>query len=145
MRIGDISQNVKLVLLSPPISFLYVARGACGEENLSSVAWDVCRWISPGLCLCTRLVTTGKHLKSLSFVALAVEILAFTSHMSATTKDQILAECNLGLTLIFLLLLLQVTWWAEPWRIWTSCWPCRMAAGSRTWCYLLPTSSSSTT
>lgn len=38
MRIGDISQNVKLVLLSSPIAVLYVARGACGEENLSSVA-----------------------------------------------------------------------------------------------------------
>lgn len=38
MRIGDISQNVKLVLLRPPFAFLYVARGACGEEHLPSIA-----------------------------------------------------------------------------------------------------------
>lgn len=148
MNIRDVSQNVKLCLLSSLLPALCVARGACGEENLSFDAWDVCCWISQGLRLCTRFVTIGKHLKSLSFVTLAVKILAFASDGPAPTKNaknKILAGWNLGIALIFRLLPLQVTWWAGPWRTWTSCWPCRTAAGSRTWCCLLPTSSSSTT
>lgn len=60
-------------------------------------------------------------------------------------KYKMFAGWNLWVSFIFLFLPLQVIWWAGPWRIWISSWPCRMAVGSRTWCFLLPTSSSLTT
>lgn len=91
------------------------SRGTRGEEHLSLGAWDVCCRISEGLRLRSRSVT------------LVVKILR---------RNRLLTSR---------LWFPQVTWWVGPWRTWTSCWLCRMAAGSRTWSSSLPTSSSSTT
>lgn len=102
---------------------VFFDRGPSGEENLSCDAWDDCDWISQSISLSAGLVTlNGETVSSSSFLPYLL-----------------LTLC------VFLFVLLQVTWWAGPWKILTSSWPCLMAVESKTWYCLLPTFSFSTT